>query len=142
VGAREYFGDAVRSWHRTEARVCALRDFFNTPRRLKLASEALARSARPAWSFLSTTKVSLFADKCQRRKVEGTGEGSRARTPRNAKKKAKPGPTIPAGLDTTDMMTDIGTKACTEVEYERHLLPMKGHAVWVIRKPRHTMSLT
>mgnify|MGYP002630094516 CR=1 FL=1 len=46
------------------------------------------------------------------------------------------------GLDTTDMITDIGTKACTEVEYERHLLPMKGHAVWVIRKPRYTMSLT
>ena len=46
------------------------------------------------------------------------------------------------GLDTTDMITDLGTKACTEVEYERHLLPMKGHAVWVIRKPRHTMSLT
>jgi hypothetical protein len=46
------------------------------------------------------------------------------------------------GLDTRDMMTDLGTKSCTEDEYELHLLPMKGHALWVIKKPRETMSLT
>ena len=46
------------------------------------------------------------------------------------------------GLDTADMLTDIGTKACTEEEFRRLLLPLKGHQVWVIKKHRHTMSLT
>jgi len=46
------------------------------------------------------------------------------------------------GLDTRDIMTDLGTKSCTEEEYDIHLLPMKGHELWVIKKPRTTMSLT
>ena len=54
----------------------------------------------------------------------------------------KHGDMIIMGLDTGDMMTDLGTKSCTEYEYELHLLPMKGHALWFIKKPRKTMSLT
>ena len=46
------------------------------------------------------------------------------------------------GLDTSDMITDIGTKACTKEEFERLLLPMKGHEAWKITKPRHTMTFT
>ena len=46
------------------------------------------------------------------------------------------------GLDTFDMLTDIGTKACEEVEFSRFLLPLKGHEVWVITRPRKTMTLT
>jgi len=49
---------------------------------------------------------------------------------------------ITMGLDTWDMMTDLGTKACNEAEFGRHLLPMKGHALWVITRPRVTMTLT
>ena len=46
------------------------------------------------------------------------------------------------GLDTFDMLTDIGTKACEEVEFSRFLLPLKGHVVWVITRPRKTMTFT
>ena len=46
------------------------------------------------------------------------------------------------GLNTSDMITDIGTKACTKEEFERLLLPMKGHEAWKISKPRHTMTFT
>lgn len=44
--------------------------------------------------------------------------------------------------DSSDMITDIGTKACTKEEFERLLLPMKGHEAWKITKPRHTMTFT
>ena len=49
---------------------------------------------------------------------------------------------ITMGLDTWDMMTDLGTKACNEAEFGRHLFPMKGHALWVITKRRVTMTFT
>ena len=52
------------------------------------------------------------------------------------------GSIIIKGLDTSDMITDIGTKACTKEEFERLLLPMKGHEAWKITKPRHTMTFT
>ena len=60
----------------------------------------------------------------------------------NHDKIINPLPRSMEGLDTADMLTDIGTKACTEEEFRRLLLPLKGHQVWVIKKHRHTMSLT
>ena len=46
------------------------------------------------------------------------------------------------GLDTKDMVTDIGTKSCNEVEFDTHVMVMKGYQPLVIRHPRTTMTLT
>lgn len=45
-------------------------------------------------------------------------------------------------LDTRDMITDLGTKACTEQEFETHVMVMKGYKIFIIKFPRKTMTLT
>lgn len=46
------------------------------------------------------------------------------------------------GLDTKEMITDIGTKSGTEAEFNTHVLVMKGYEPFEIKFPRKTLTLT
>ena len=53
----------------------------------------------------------------------------------------KEGKIIIRGVDTKDIVSDLGSKPCGPDEYTRFLMVMCGYETWVIHNPRSTMTM-